>query len=294
MTISSSTTVSTSNVGLASIIHVPQPHIPQGTPPQPHKRRSAQPASPQNHPSRHSQPQHSQLRTEASVDAGENLTPATVDIRDEMVERFRRYYQRFVGYPATDFQLPANTSVRYSLLQHTGIHFWDTPTFKASVAGFGGVMTTLSVGFLLSDHAPNLLKADPLSYTLPNTSTSRSVSVGGAREQVDPIALDTHHLTLSDRPETIPNLEFSQTAPALENIESLMSEIEMVPIEDLPVISLDSLSERRFDVQPQADAPTQAPAQRLESSDAEAVAAELPNASPRAIAPVPLQPPAIA
>jgi hypothetical protein len=172
-----------------------------------------------------------------------------VDLRDEMTERFRRYYQRFVGYPTADFQLPANTSVRYALLQHAGSHPWDTPMVKASIAGFGGVITTLSVGFLLSDQASNMMATDALSYTLPGESAT-VLNADDNAASAEPIALDTHHSTLGDRPESIQPIEFSQpSASASASASATVIAPDSSTIEETTVISLAPFSTGRFDVQ---------------------------------------------
>ncbi|MEM9448064.1 MAG: hypothetical protein AAGA75_05985 [Cyanobacteria bacterium P01_E01_bin.6] len=209
--------VSNSNAGTAAIVHVPQHNQSRQV------RAQRSPA------------QRGPLR-QGSMDNREGMSASTVDIRDEVVDRFRRYYQRFVGYPMVDFQPPANTTVQYSMLQHTGTHLWETPTFKAGVAGFGGVITTLSVGFLLSDSAPSPVVADPLNYTLP-ADTANIIDANEGIDAVRPIALDTSQITLSDRPDPLDIIEFSQTTD--------------VPIisTDMPIISLEPLETRRFDVQ---------------------------------------------
>ncbi len=143
-----------------------------------------------------------------------------VDLRDEVAQRFGRYYQRFVGYPAGDFQLPANTTVRYSLLQHAGTHPWETPAFKAGVAGFGGVVTTLSVGLLLSDTIQTPLVTDPLDYTLV------SQSVDDDQEDAVTEALKTNMLTVGDRPVTLNLLEFSPSPDSAADANSVTDQAE--------------------------------------------------------------------
>ncbi|MEO1520100.1 MAG: hypothetical protein AAFU78_04920 [Cyanobacteria bacterium J06633_2] len=231
---------SNSTEGSASIVHVPHPHVrrdPQSQRSLPKSRTSAK----------------SRLRQRGVSKTVDARGATTVDIGDEMVERFRGYYQRFVGYPTTDFQLPANTSVRYSLLQHTGTRVWDAPVFKASIAGFGGVLTTLSVGFLLSDGAPDFVTSDALNYSLPDDSATLLDFDAGV-DRVDPIALDTSHQTLSDRPETISNPEFSSVpeAPIELDVEPLDENFD---VPELSGISLGTFTERRFDVQLQTETP---------------------------------------
>ena len=148
------------------------------------------------------------------------VSASTVDLRDEMVNRFRGYYQQFVGYPAVDFQPPANTTVRYSLLNHTGTHPWEMPAFKAGVAGFGSIVTTLSVGVLLSDNVPNPLTADPVNYSLPSDA-----NIAIDSDKVAPEALDVSSLTAGDRPATLNPIEFS-SSPDLPNIQPELSAVE--------------------------------------------------------------------
>jgi hypothetical protein len=151
-------------------------------------------------------PQSVQTFEEAGSLPLDTLPLDSTGLGHEVIQQFQQCYRRFVGYPADDFQPPAHTRVRYSLLQHFGKQPWETPGFKAGMAGFGSIVTVFSVGYLLSEQAPNPLASDPLNYTLPP-----DISFMGD-DAIAPESLHLDLLAVGDAPSTIDIIEFSHSS----------------------------------------------------------------------------------
>lgn len=146
--------------------------------------------------------------SQSSTECGAVCLPGTVSkigLANEVSFLFQGYYQAFVGYPTDNYQLPAKTSVRYTLRRHSGTHFWESPAFKAGVTGFGSVLTAFSVGFLLSDSFTTPLASEPLAYSVPP-----DLVAGVDSESVVAEPADEGASVVADRPSMISPIEFSQ------------------------------------------------------------------------------------